>query len=192
MIPNYYPYLIFKKDFYNFEVYLFSKNNLKLNIKEAIIFSNTNNFEQNNEFWSNADSISDTISYSGIHSCFISNKTEFSPTFSIKYNSVLNNKSEVIQTSVKYYSSDNICNAYLVLSMENSKEAVQWNYVNLNDFIDKDKKWQTANLIIQIGNIHFTSNKKFKIYIWNLNKDEFFIDDFSVKVHKGNRNRFNY
>lgn len=192
IIPNYYPYLILKKDFNNSEIYLFSK---KVPVKlpdTPVLYSNHNNFESDYKFWSKSKITTDTISYSKNYSCFISKETEYSTTFNTNFNSIFKNNSEIISTSIKFYNPDSKCNAFLVLSIENRNKTVMWYSVNLNDFINKNKKWQTANLIIQIDNIYYPFNKEVKVYIWNPNKEEFFIDDFSIEIYSGNKKRYKY
>jgi hypothetical protein len=191
IIPSYYPYLIYKKDFFHSEIYLFSKYKPKIS-EETILYLSYNDFEKPNKFWSNSKNIIDTIAYNGNFSSFISKDIEFSTTFKTQFNSIFKNNSENIITSVKFYSSDLKCNAFLVFSIESRGKIIKWYYVDLNDFIDENKKWQTANLRVQIDKIHFPFNKNIKVFIWNLNKEEFFIDDFSVNVYNGNKNRFKY
>ncbi len=191
IIPNYYPYLVQKKNLFHSETYLFSKKKPEEN-EEIILYSNYNNFEESNKSWSDSKNIIDTTSFKGNHSSFISKDIEFSTTFYTKFNSVFKNNSENILASVEFYSPTLKCNAFLVFSIEKRGETIEWRYVDLNDFIDENKKWQTANLRVQIDKIHFPFNKKIKVFIWNLNKEEFFIDDFSIKVFGGNKNRFKY
>ncbi|NOQ26138.1 MAG: hypothetical protein GQ564_12305 [Bacteroidales bacterium] len=191
IIPNYYPYLIQKKNFFHSETYLFSKKKPE-EYEETILYSNYNGFEEKNRLWSDSKHVVDSIAFNGNYSSFISKDIEFSTTFSAKFNSILKNDYENILASVKFYSPVNKCSAFLVFSIENRNKKIKWHYVDLNDFIDKNQKWQTANLRVQIDKIHFPFNKNIKVFIWNLNKEEFFIDDFSIKVFEGNKNRFMY
>ncbi len=192
IIKNYYPFLISHKNLYNSEIYLFSKVNPKDQIKIDNLFECCNSFEQETPLWSPCNNLTDSISFNGNYSCFISENTEYSSTFKTSFNSVLNNNSECINVSVNFYSPDSVCNALLVFSIETKNKNSEWYSVNLNDYIDFKQKWQTANLIVQIDKVHFTYNKTVKVYIWNLNHESFFIDNFSIKISPGNKNRYSY
>lgn len=192
IIPNYYPYKIYTKYLYNSETYLFSKTKPETKKTSRTLFETYNNFEKESPLWSTCKNISDSVSYKGDYVCFISENSEFSPTFQSKFNSVFNNNSEYLYASVKFYSPKNTCNAFLVFSIESKNRNIKWYKVNLNDFIDNKQKWQTANLKVQLNKIHIPFNKTVKVYIWNLNHEKFFIDDFSIKIYPGNKNRYSY
>jgi len=192
IITNYYPYLVASKNFYNSETYLFSKIQPKNHTSLEYHFKSQNNFEEETTLWSKCKNITDSIFYEGKYSCFIPKEAEYSTTFKTRYNSIFNNNSECIHASVKFYSPNIDCNAYLVFSIENNHKTIEWHYANLQDFIDPRLKWQTAHLIVQPNKIHFPYNKKVKVYIWNLKQEEFYIDNFSVQIYPGNKNRFSY
>ncbi len=192
LIPKYYPYLIEKKYYFHSETYVFSKQKPSSYKNEPILYSSSQDFEDDKPNWSKVKNITDTISFSEKHSCHISNDELYSTTFHEKFNKVSDNKMETISCSVKFCTPNQQCNAYLVFKIEGKNKTIRWYYADLGNFIDENKKWQTAYLNVQIEKIHLPSSKKVSVFIWNHKKEDFFIDDFKIEVTEGNKNRFRY
>lgn len=192
IIPEYYPYLIEKKYYFHSEVYIFSKKKPINYTPEPVLYTNILNFETDNKNWAKPKNITDSIAYSGKYSCHMTKDIEFGATFREKYSHIFNNKTENISCSVKFYTPNKTCSAYLIFSIKGWKKNLKWIYCDLGKFVDPNKKWQTAYLNVQIEPIRFPFNKKVNIYIWNKNHEDFFIDDLEIKVTKGNKNRFKW
>ena len=193
VIPIYYPYLIEQKGFFNSETYLFSRNKGDSVRAYKPYFNSINNFsDKSTKYWSSSENLSPTNYCSESISEYIDKNTEFSSVFSSDFKDIIKNPSDHIFISVNIYTTRPDISALLVCSVEKNNKPIQWNASPLLNFCNSENTWQKVNLNVQLHDVRFLWNKKIKIYIWNPNNDEFYIDDFSVNVYSGNKNRYSY
>ena len=187
-----YPYLVKREYFFNSEYYLYSRIKPQKQKEIQPLFSVVNGFEKENNLWQDNVEIAESIAFNGKKSCYISSDVRFAATFSTKLKKLSDNEYNNLSVNLKFYVPDTIRNAYLVVEIGSNNHNDEWYAKSLKEFNIGSHVWKSANLNLQINKVHFPFYKRLKVYIWNPNGDEFYIDDFSISVYPGNKNRFNY
>jgi len=145
-----------------------------------------NDFEETGDGWSeNGDKLSNLTSFSGDYSVKLDTSDRFSPTYSITIGDLAFPPSLTINinASVFVYLT-NGAEGNLVIAVQNGDIVKYWNAVGLQEFsipyvwnkvtIDKNlpQDLQASDLI--------------KVYVWNTGKNDFYVDDFEIKIENTN------
>jgi len=187
MIADKYPYLLERSHYFNSESYLFGQNSNSTPIKPEVIYSSQCDFDQESQDWQGDPSaISEEIARSQSSSFKLSENTEFSLTFSSKIKDIMDNDENVLHTSVWGYMGQKSDEAILVITLENEDgEVYVWRGMNFSYFIDEPKTWTKIYHSWRFDHIQ-SGDDLVKIYVWNGDKNTFYIDDLSIKVTAGN------
>ncbi len=181
LIRLYYPEIVKSKKYANAEVILYKRNH-HLN-KE---FSFLNNFEEKkeNDLWE--------FSASQIDSSFnnkyykVDTLQEFPLSLKNKYLKNLQlNGSDLISFKIQFKAKQQL-NAVLVLTIGNNDSVKEWRGTNLSHYTPTDSIWTNALVSIYL-NKKTDSTDRIKAYVWNRNKQEFFIDNAELYTSENNQ-----
>lgn len=187
IIQQFYPTMVWQKNYAGGTSYLFSKEGTKVpshlafhdfETKQAPFFS-----ELNEKF------LTDTLRFSGKHSYVMNSTQEWSVVFSAPLQSVINHENNFIDISIRVFVTQPFTDAILAASIESGGKTIHWNGTSFNKFItpDKDSTWIMIHHSIKLSDAKLVNRSmQLKAYVWNLKHQNFIIDDFSVSVRTGN------
>ncbi len=188
LIQDYYPALEVQNNYAGGTTYIFSRAAAKeKNIVEYQDFE-----VKEKKFWSsiNNEKYMDSVGYSGKTSYLIDERTEWSPAYSRSLHEIISGKNNFIDISVKVCLPDKDCKASLVSSLDSEGRNIHWAGTSFDKFITDDfkkEKWITIHHSVKLSDIDISKRDvKLKVYIWNKGKNNFLIDDFTIKVRSGN------
>ena len=188
LIQQYFPKMIWQKNYVGGNSYLFSSQN-----SEQKIYNKLNFDSEILPYWSNINrqkvTFSDSL-FQGKSYC-LDNDVEWGPKFSILLEELSLSRNDFIDISVKVkYQKKANASAVLVSTLDSGNENLHWSGTKFKSFISIDDlttKWQTIHHSIKLSDIYLNyRNIKLNVYIWNKNKEKFFIEDFVVKTRTGN------
>lgn len=187
IIMDFYPGIIWQKDYAGGTSYLFSKDTTR-----TIAAIEQLGFETIGPAWSsiNKADILDTISYSGMHSYLIDSTSEWSPAYSGELKEIMRNKNNFIDISVKYYCPGSAKDIVLVASLDANNKSVCWVGNSLSTFAstnESKRNWVTVHCTVKLSdtNLNF-KHILFKTYIWNKGRQNQIIDDYTIRLRNGN------
>lgn len=165
---------------YPFCVYVFMKHNARLT---PIVFENYfYDLEQFNKDVINTDSLTMEKSYSGKTSYKFTSNIEFG--IMIEKNFVENRMAEnttQVEFRAKIFSHEkNMSDLLAVASISDTEnKLIYWDgkKISMND----TAKWENINVFFNAGEALFKTGNKANFYIWNLGKNEFYVDDMELK-----------
>ncbi|MGM0649049.1 MAG: glycosyltransferase family 39 protein [Bacteroidota bacterium] len=187
IIQEYYPVIEKQNNYFGGNSYLFSKKGKN---KNAIISSLK--FETTDKTSWNADTskYTDSISYEGNNSYFMDCETLWGPKYSEKLNKIINNKNNYIDISVKAKSTNGFDDIILVASLTSNDSIIHWRGSNFNKFADYkyyNGNWVTIHNSIKLSDATLNyDDLMFSTYIWNKGGKSFYMDNFRIKIRKGN------
>ncbi len=143
--------------------------------------STKNDFESVNNYWTTYPN--EIVSYkssSGQNSIKIN---EFSSTFILSIDTVINERIDELyfKTEMKVSSSVPLT-SQVVLSVNDAEETYIWKSLEMNNGINNNKIWTASTYDFIINKELLRAGSIIKIYVWNPNKDEIFIDDIIVSI----------
>lgn len=156
---------------------IFGKNSVSENL--IIGF---NDFEDIYEGWSeNKDKLSKVLSYSGDYSIKLDTANSFSPSYSISIGDLSFPPSSTINIKASVF-------AYLtkggegniVITVENGSNIKYWNAVNLQE-LSIPNVWNKIGIDKNLPH-DLKPSDVIKIYVWNNGYNDFYVDDFEVKI----------
>jgi hypothetical protein len=188
VILDYYPTIEIQNNYAGGTTYIFSKSAAKeVNIIEY------QDFElKGKKFWSSMDNgkYVDSMGYSGNTSYLIDSKTEWSPVYSRSLNEIISNRNAFIDIAFKICLFDKQIDAQVVASLDSKSKNYYSTGTSFDKFIidtESNTKWITVHHSVKLSDIDIDKQDvKLRIYIWNKGKDNFLIDDFTIKVRSGN------
>ena len=189
MIKNYYPYQMWKKDYYNGFAYLFSKK--RTGDKVQSVFSTTMDFEEEKPRWSNGATGSwvDTISYSGTGAFSFDAEHKWGPGFNVSLSDIISNNKNYIDIELMAYFPKAVGEFLLVSEIRSNDSIVDWRSASSIDFFLPNDTclWNKVYHSIKLSDIDLDHpNLSLKVYVANLKQQDFIIDDFSIAVRYGN------
>ncbi|MCK9330544.1 MAG: glycosyltransferase family 39 protein [Candidatus Cloacimonetes bacterium] len=189
LIQDYFPKIEIQNNYFGGTTYLFSKQfNETKNTIDSLSFDSINS-----KSWSSIDSsriisINDSIKDDNVY--FMNNDIEWGPAYSCALKDIMRNKNNFIDISVKVKSKDNIDEVILVGSLELNGKSIYWSGTEFNEFIlsqGDNSYWIIVHHSIKLSDIYLKhDNIVLKIYIWNKGRKNFIINDFNIKLRKGN------
>jgi len=134
--------------------------------------------------WSIAESgIDSAKAESGNKLWHFKKENEWGPTFSILLDSLSDQKEYLIEMKVKMFCDYEIPTALMVIQTNGNNEIIRWQKTEISTQTRKQKNWEQlyANLIISN---QYSSKKELRLlaFIWNINNNDFYIDDFEIMV----------
>lgn len=173
IIKKTYPYCVLKNDYYASNMYLFSKKN---NIDTLRYYADySNNFKSKNNDWNNID-----IEHKN-YGAILPKTKEWGPSISIHLDTAVKHRNDVIDIELNFLNKTNN-NLYLVTEIKNKDSIINYSVVS-----SKIKGKGLIYKTIELSGIKSLPNKtSILIYIWNKDKGEFVLENFNIKIRKGN------
>ncbi|MBL0327915.1 MAG: hypothetical protein IPP64_00510 [Bacteroidetes bacterium] len=166
---------------YDFAVYVFLK--LEKPKEMEVLSSDFIQLEEQQPFLENTNTISTSKSFSGKNSSMLSAQNEYSVTINRSVSSIPSGTKKVIVNFKLFDPNNNSQNAVTVLSIDDeTKKNLLW----VGEPIQKEQPdsagWTTVSASFLISETIKDEQKKdtMKIYIWNKEKKEFYIDDIKI------------
>ena len=133
--------------------------------------------------WSlNKNAIDSTTSYSGINSFSLDTNTIYSSTYRSKYTELIYPPKKAILVSTLVRSETKI-NPFMVFQIDRDGKTIVWQVEHFNSFYNPNKEWYKVYLLIDIDNENIKPNDIISVYVWNINKNTFWIDEFTIKTY---------
>lgn len=188
LIQDYFPTIEIQNNYFGGTTYVFSKEKNKtiqyidfLDFNSPIS-SNWTSIEKN-KIINNTSSPNQTIYH-------LTKDVEWGPTFAIPLMRKIKNKNNFIDISVEAKSEDSLSGIVLVASLESNGKSIYWggtDFSELNQIQSNSNEMQRFHHSIKLSDIYLNhTNLELKIYIWNKNKRDFFIDNFNIVLREGN------
>lgn len=117
----------------------------------------------------------------------ISADKEFGPGYTALYNEILTGDHNFLAGIIDFSADSNFTNAQLVISIEDGGKSIFYQTADLRTYFISPDTWQKAAIAVALHNLEgITPTTVVKIYIWNPEKQTFFINSFEVKAYRGN------
>lgn len=179
IIDEYYPSII-KSENFGSSYYILAKKSQEDPINTIESF---NDFENDVPNWSiNNKAIDSLTSFSGINSFKLDSNITYSSTFSNKYAGLKNPQGTSILVSAIVKSETKI-DPYIVFQIDREGKTVIWRTETFSTFYISNKKWYKVYLLIDIDEENIKPEDVFSVYVWNKDKNTFWIDDFTIKTY---------
>jgi hypothetical protein len=140
-----------------------------------------NEFEGDVPFWNqNGNEYVEEIRFGGEKSLKIG---EFSATFSVVTDSLpIDNFARIIiDCNLRFYVTGNT-KSNVVISIENNEEAYIWKGLPIDKYVKAYSNWWPASFEITIEKKEIKSGSKLSVYVWNIEKETMYIDNFDIKI----------
>jgi hypothetical protein len=146
-----------------------------------LLLHSMNNFESKTVYWNqNNEDISIETKYEGTSSIQV---LEFSSTFEYFIDSLdLENINQIFISCNAYCNFQERTNSKLVISVENDKGAYIWDGIEINKYINAYSNWWPVKHEVSVMKSDIKENSKIKIYLWNMDKQKAYIDNFQVEI----------
>jgi 4-amino-4-deoxy-L-arabinose transferase-like glycosyltransferase len=146
-----------------------------------LLFSSLNDFEGTTQYWNqNEFNISNEIYYEGKSSI---QAIEYSSTFEYPIDSLpLGDLNQLFISCNAYCNFNDKTNSKLVISIEDSNGAYIWEGIEINKYLKAFSNWWPIKHEINIDVNGLKEKSKIKVYIWNIDKKEAYIDNFKVEL----------
>ena len=181
IIQEYFPKIVFEHNFVSGSTYLFKKGRSSDDISSLM------DFKRNRKGWTKLETLS---KYVHNELCEMDSTIEYSPSFEIPLNQLINDDDNYIDISVRVKPFSNTIKSTLVSTLDTPTKNIDWRGTDFSTFIDStsiDNEWVTIYHSIKLSDINIKENNiKLKILVWNPHKDHFYMDDFKIKVRRGN------
>jgi hypothetical protein len=187
IIMEYYPSIVWQKNYAGGTSYLFSKDSTNTRAVIELL-----DFESVRPNWSafKKENLIDTMRYSGMHSYLIDSTSEWSPAYSRALKEIITNENNFIDIAVKCYYSVSMDDIILVASLDAKNESVGWTGYPFTTFVSSDSTknhWFTVYCTLKLSDAYqHNRHILFKTYIWNRGRQNLIIDDFTIKLRIGN------
>ncbi len=152
--------------------------------RDSLIFSEINSFSYDLEspFDLENYNVSEKKARSGVKSNWLNKNNEYSVTVRKPLNSIagFQDIKEII-FSFSLLTEKPVNNAVVVLSIDDpSGKSVEWIGKELKM---KPDSWQQLDFSFEINKEKLNKDCFLKIYIWNKGKEDFFVDDFAIRIN---------
>ena len=109
--------------------------------------------------------------------------TEFSATFNYPLDSLGQVQATGIRIAAKaLLNVPSAAQSKLVISIENPDGAYFWQALDVIKFIKVYDNWWPVNYEVEVAKTALKPNSRLKVYLWNEDKKEGWVDDFEVRV----------
>jgi len=147
------------------------------------IVHSLNGFEKHENYWTldNAD-ITDKFKYEGEHSLIVH---EYSSTFVYSTDSLnLEDYDEIIIESKVFCFTNDRTSSKLVISLESKEGSYIWQSADINKYIKAYSNWWPVKFELCLPAKDIKENSSIKVFVWNNNKENIYLDNFDVKINK--------
>ncbi len=172
--------LVFENKDLKISIYEMNQVSILSAVGKQLLFSIID-FENTPIYWDlNGNTLSEAIKYEGEKSLLIN---EYSATFSYPLDSIpIQNFSKIIIASEVYCNFSDQTKASLVFSIENESGSYIWQGQQMNKYIKAFSNWWPVSYEFSIDSKEIKPNSNLKIYVWNIDKQKAFIDNFKVEI----------
>lgn len=188
-----YPHLVLKKDYIGSDLWVFSTANSSSNFNESLYyFELSNSFDKVEEGWFGYG-IQDIDSSMNNSFARITAEQEFGAGTEVILSYHIQHKYDVIEANATFEYTDSLQGeVLLVFDVFNENGNLVWRAGNSVDFQNTNSKSQAIYLALDYNVIEATKNDKIvlKAYIWNKDKLNLTIDDFTINIREGNRRKY--
>lgn len=178
IIKNKFPLVIENHFYFNSEVTLFKKGSDSVSFK--LLFQKKIDFEDSsseNELLVRNNSFAHT----GSNSQKLNDQTEFSISYTENLRDIKHTKNTMVSGSAWFFTPDSSADAALVLSFERYGKPFEWYSNDFKKYNLHPGKWQQIVITRPLPELK-TGNETIKFYVWNPNKQTFYIDDLELKI----------
>lgn len=157
---------------------------ISLSLKSNMFFSLSCSFEAScPKIEIPAEAITQEHFHSGNQSFKFNKLRLYGATFSSCTGDIAFQPSDMLQAEFYCYVNDTNINPTFVISFENKDSTILWLPTDIRNYIHNEKVWTkiTASAHIPEIDIHDTTNFV-KLYVWNKDSSEFYIDDLKIQV----------
>ncbi len=147
-----------------------------------------NGFDGQAQRWTSvADShLVDTAGYSNRTSYYMDGLQEFGPLFSMPLRELAEHRNDLVDVSVRVRNIDCLNHAVLVLSLKGEKGQGEWTSARFSDYDRRSGEWYTVYHTFRPGRHFRNRDLVLQVYIWNLEHQDFLLDDFRIRSRPGN------
>ncbi|MCK9207333.1 MAG: glycosyltransferase family 39 protein [Salinivirgaceae bacterium] len=189
IILDYYPTLVWQKNFAGGTCYLFSKEPPQT--KPWVAFFDFEQTGPSGFTTPEAQQLTDSISFLGKTSYFMDSTHEWSLNFSCQLNPIMKNENNFIDISLMTKIQDSFTDAVLVATIETVEgKQVYWGGASFQKFVPispTPNTWIPVHHSIKLSDVPLVNDEMvLKTFVWNLKKQQFFIDDYGILVRDGN------
>ncbi len=139
-----------------------------------------NNFEEQNEYWSQNALVKDK-SFSGSVSSKIQLGDKTSPIFDIDPTTIISGKLSALIISCKYFQPNFKNNTRVIIEVSGKKSNRFWYPVYCSDYFDKINEWDNFNYKIYLPE-NLKDANHIRVYFYNNSKNEVYLDDISIEL----------
>lgn len=165
ILKQYYPYTVSEYKGHLTEIFCCSKNPLTAGNDEKVIFTDT-------------ASVKTFYRYEPA--------AEFGVETQCPLESLVANKYNIINASVRAIMNDTSHAPLLVMTMEKDGKTLDWRAAKFSDYLVPGEEGNVF-LSVRFSDIHIsTKNATLKVYVWNKDHAEFLVKDLKVSSEKGN------
>jgi len=112
---------------------------------------------------------------------------EYGPVFTAGLEDIIQNSTNIISISVDAFFPEIPEDAVVVCEIRSKGELVHWRSVKFSDFISQPHSRETVFMTLKLADMNLNHpGLMLKIYIWNKSLENFYFDNFTVRVRKGN------
>jgi hypothetical protein len=185
IIREQYPFIIQKINYDHLsEITLYGRHEPSNGMKPVQpVVEMSNDFEQPGKWGEDTTLVVTNPVHSGFHSYRFDSTVVYGPTFSRTFSQITLHRIRLIKVNVWVINPEPIRNVYLVLSIDapDGKNMI-WFSRNLEYFLDAGS-WGQVFLDFEVPEIK-SFGDRLKVYIWNDNHQEFYIDDFGIAFYE--------
>ncbi len=188
LIQKYYPYEISRQKGFTYQFHAFSKKQLNDRLPSDVVYQQTLNLLQPAAPWSVHLAQVETDSITRAQSFHFMPAVEFGAGFEAPLLPLLTNNYNVVNVSADVSGVSPGNNASLVVSFDEDGKALFWQEKPFSYFIDSSESSGTVFYSISVRDLGFpvTDKLMLRAYIWNKEKDDFLLHDFTVSLDAGN------
>jgi len=172
--------LIFKDRQLNISIYEMEHFLFPEQIGATLLYT-VNDFENKVTYWAQDDrDITDEIFYEGDRSNRV---REFSSTFEYPLDSLeTNDFNRILIYCSLFCNFNDRSGAKLVVSVEDNNGTYIWKAHETNNDIKAYSNWWPVKYEVELDRKALKKNSKLKVYLWNADKKNVYIDDFEIKI----------
>lgn len=191
VIMDYYPNLKWQKNYYGGFAYLFSKSdddNL-----QTPVFTSTMGYESPVGHWSQGkpENYCDSLKFEGDFSYYIDSLHQWSNTFEIPLSDIISHTNNFIDASVWVYFPEKEEEFLLASEIRTTEKSIDWRGTSSKAFTCPDDtcRWVKIHHCIKLSDIDLDyPGLILKVYVANVHKKSYFLDNFEIRVREGNPN----
>jgi len=182
-----FPYFVKRSVGFGYEWYVFSKIKQKNNSR--FYFETCNYFDKSIDGWSfNQTNICKSPTDSTNFCYKLNDGEEWGPGYKTSLYALGCGRHDFIHISAKLYSENLSKDAIIVLTLTDKNDSlITWQGASYKDYFKTKSNWQDVYLTVRLTDVKLPADSVYlNTYIWNNDKTFLLIDNFCLKIEKGN------